>query len=466
MLAVWELLTLGSFSPVFAVVVGSTTGNTAAPPDPTFPWSNVGITAGATGVYLGDRWVLTARHVHGEGDPKTIAFPQIGVFHAEANSKIEIPNSDPSMLARSDLAMFRLKEDPGLPPLRISVDTPAIGTEVYLVGHGLDREEGLTYWDADIRPGRNVWSESDEPNEYAGFKMVSSHSLRWGTNLVEYDEALFWENNDPGHTIVRTIEGGETVLLITEFDRDGFSSPYVSDERDAIVTPFESQAVIGDSGGGVFVHNEGRWELAGVMNAVLGQENQDEPGGPNSRFNALFGSTTLSANLADYRDAILSLSEYQIGDFDNDGILTENDINLLTGVVLSRVDPPTFDLNGDSTVDGADRKIWIEDLAFTFYGDSSFDGQFSSRDFVAVFQNSTYEDSIRGNSAWSSGDWNGDREFNSSDLVLAFRQASYEKGPRSRDRVPGPVVVPEPNCLAIGFLGISFVVLQSYCPRK
>ena len=458
--AVWLWLLLSVCGSVRAVVVGSTTGNTSPPPDPTFPWSNVGITNGSTGVYLGDRWVLTAWHVHREVEPSSIHFPEVGLFYAEPDSEVAIANPDASMLPLSDLALFRLKKDPGLPPLPIATETPAIGTEVYMVGHGRDRELELTYWEADIRPDRNVWFESDDPADHAGFKTINSHSLRWGTNLVEYDEALVWENNDPGHTIVRSVGRGETILLVTEFDREDISNQYVSDSQGRIDTDFEAQAVVGDSGGGVFVLKDGRWELAGIINGVLGLENQDEVGGPSSKQNALFGNLTVSANLADYRDTILSASEYQVGDFDNDGQLTDNDINLLTGVALSNVDPPSFDLNGDSRVDQADRKVWIEDLAFTYYGDSNFDGQFNSRDFVAVFQNATYEDSIKGNSTWASGDWNGDREFDSADFVVAFRQARYEKGPRPRARINGPAVVPEPLGNASFLTACFFVWLQ------
>ena len=442
----------------WAVVVGSTTANTTAPPDPTFPWNNIGVTAGATGVYLGDRWVLTAYHVHGGSEPTSIAFPGVGTFAAEPGSKIEIPNTDSSLSDFADLALFRLQETPGLPPLPISAVTPNMGTEVYLVGNGRDRQVDHTYWDADISPGRTIWTQTDESGKYLGYKTVGANSLRWGTNLIEDDERLVWDNGDSDHTIVRPLLGRDTVMLITEFDRDGYSNSYVSNPGAQSDTSYEAQAVLGDSGGGMFVQTNGRWELAGIINSVEGHNKQDAPGAPHARLNALYGNMTFSANLADYRDSILSLSNYQIGDFDGDGQLTLSDINLLTGVVLSSVDPPAFDLNGDGTVDHADRKTWVEELAFTYFGDSNFDGQFNSRDLVTVFQDATYEDSIRGNSSWTTGDWNGDHEFDSSDLVLAFRQATYEKGPRSRS-TNGAIVVPEPSpCVALVVCGTFFTL--------
>ena len=109
--------------------------------------------------------------------------------------------------------------------------------------------------------------------------------------------------------------------------------------------------------------------------------------------------------------------------------------------------------------------MWIEDLAFTYYGDSNFDGQFNSRDFVAVFQDATYEDSIKGNSTWASGDWNGDREFDSADFVLAFRQARYEKGPRPRNARNTTVVVPEPHGNICVLAVCLFALMQCFCRR-
>jgi hypothetical protein len=66
------------------------------------------------------------------------------------------------------------------------------------------------------------------------------------------------------------------------------------------------------------------------------------------------------------------------------------------------------------------------------------DGQFGSSDLVSVFQAGQYEDSIAGNSTWSTGDWNGDADFDSGDLVLAFQDGGYEKGPLPATQVPEP----------------------------
>ncbi|MCA9216362.1 MAG: trypsin-like serine protease [Planctomycetales bacterium] len=439
------LIVLVMWSPIFGVVVSSTTGNTSSP-ESSFPWVNIGATYGATGIYLGDRWVITAAHNFRGGQPQPIVFPNIGRFQPVAGSGIFVENSDPELTEFADLALFRLQEDPGIPPISIVSETPAVGETVYMVGIGRNREENLTYWNAETTPDKNVWTETDETGEYVGFKTLDTHATRWGTNLVEDDERFFFgSDSDPDHVSLGPGSNVDTISLITEFDKEGYStSDFVKGPDGAIDTAYEAQAVLGDSGGGLFVEIDGQWQLAGIMHTVYSHFN-DDPGGPLLRENPMFGSVTLSANLADYREAILAHTEYRRGDFDGDGLLTSNDINLLTGVMHSSVVPPSFDLNSDGTIDQQDRQVWVEDLAYTNFGDSNVDGRFDSADLVSVFQFAKYEvDGSDG--SWQAGDWNGDRVFSSSDLVLAFQSGAYENGPRDRTQVFGrTLVVPEPE---------------------
>ncbi|MCA9172815.1 MAG: hypothetical protein KDB23_34390, partial [Planctomycetales bacterium] len=143
-----------------------------------------------------------------------------------------------------------------------------------------------------------------------------------------------------------------------------------------------------------------------------------------------------------------------VGDFDGDGILDTNDIDLLTDAVHQPNAELRFDLNGDSAVTLADREVWVEGLRGTYFGDANLDGEFSSADFVAVFQIGEYEDAVDGNSTWADGDWNGDRDFTSGDFVLAFQAGGYELGPRQ-----AVSMVPEPGSLFTAWLGLLSVTV-------
>lgn len=139
------------------------------------------------------------------------------------------------------------------------------------------------------------------------------------------------------------------------------------------------------------------------------------------------------------------------GDFDANGVLDANDIDLL--VKEFGGDTASFDLNGDRIVNGEDHRIWVKEKRKTWYGDVNLDGEFNSGDLTEVFRASQYEDAVDGNSTWLTGDWNGDGDFTTGDLTLAFQDGGYEMGPRAATSA-----VPEPTAfamLAIGLLSLS-----------
>jgi hypothetical protein len=143
------------------------------------------------------------------------------------------------------------------------------------------------------------------------------------------------------------------------------------------------------------------------------------------------------------------------GDYNGNGMRDAEDIDILSAAVRDGQTDARFDLNGDGLVSSADRTEWVEVLTNTYFGDSNFDGEFSSSDFVTVFVPAKYE---TGQAAgWTEGDWNGDGLFNSSDFVAAFTGAGYENGPRNG----GLQAVPEPSTFALillGIVGLSGVV--------
>ncbi|MCA9215259.1 MAG: PEP-CTERM sorting domain-containing protein [Planctomycetales bacterium] len=134
------------------------------------------------------------------------------------------------------------------------------------------------------------------------------------------------------------------------------------------------------------------------------------------------------------------------GDFDNSGQRDPADLDLLAAAMASG--DPAFDLNGDGAVNLADRVHWVVDLTNTYIGDSNFDGQFNSSDFVAVFGTAKYETGQP--ATWGEGDWNGDGLFNSADFVAAFGGGGYEGG----ERAGGLMVVPEPSSIALFTIGL------------
>jgi hypothetical protein len=164
--------------------------------------------------------------------------------------------------------------------------------------------------------------------------------------------------------------------------------------------------------------------------------------------------TSLDDPIADYALQIAEIEVFGttggtlIGDLDGSGALDAGDIDLLSAAVRDQSTNLDLDLNGDGAVTGADRTYWVESLRKTYFGDSNLDGEFSSSDFVTVFQAGQFEDQTAGNSTWATGDWDGDGDFTSSDFVAAFQAGGFELGPRQ-----AVASVPEPGSLLLFALG-------------
>ncbi len=136
------------------------------------------------------------------------------------------------------------------------------------------------------------------------------------------------------------------------------------------------------------------------------------------------------------------------GDYNRNGELDGEDLDLQAAAIVGNLDPPAYDLNRDGDVSYADREMWVHDLKRTYIGDANLNGEFNSEDFVQVFAAGKYES---GQAAlWSEGDWSGDQVFDSSDFVAAFVDGGYELGPRQ----VAVSAVPEPGGLALFVLCI------------
>ena len=134
------------------------------------------------------------------------------------------------------------------------------------------------------------------------------------------------------------------------------------------------------------------------------------------------------------------------GDFDGNGAYELTDINMLTNHVLAGTGGGAFDLDDNGLVDNEDRRIWVEEVKNTWFGDANLDLEFNSGDMVQVFVGGKYETGQ--DAGWAEGDWNGDGQFGSGDMVAAFVAGGYEQGKR-----PAVNAVPEPSAALLLVLG-------------
>ncbi len=109
-----------------------------------------------------------------------------------------------------------------------------------------------------------------------------------------------------------------------------------------------------------------------------------------------------------------------LGDFDNDGSYTCNDIDMLVAEIASAGNNPLFDLNSDTFVDQADLDVWLATAA-TFdgfgspykRGDANLDGTVDGQDFI-IWNSHKFT----ANAAWCLGDFNADGSIDGQDFIL------------------------------------------------
>ncbi len=193
----------------------------------------------------------------------------------------------------------------------------------------------------------------------------------------------------------------------------------------------------------------------GSVHVVFNDEFVPDAAFPNGARAAFGGRTGGAASVQSIDDVLISWTG---GgglpfDFNGDGNLDVADINLLQDQVKAGGGDTTFDVNGDGSVNQDDVIQYVEGTLNTFIGDSNFDGQFNTADFLFIFQKGEFEDGVPMNSTWEDGDWNSDRDFGTGDLILAFQRGGFETGPRA-----GVAAVPEPSSVVLLLLGLVGLV--------
>ncbi len=166
----------------------------------------------------------------------------------------------------------------------------------------------------------------------------------------------------------------------------------------------------------------------------------------------------------DTGDLMLALADggYEMGsrlpgDYNRNGFLDANDIDLLTDAIHRG--PPwipetVYDLNADGHVDMDDRDFWVRELVQTWYGDANLDGKFNTGDLVQVLAAGKYETDQ--SAGWGEGDWNGDGVFGTGDLVRTLGECYEDCGVRH------PRIVPEPSAYVLWLVGMILLRVRRH----
>jgi hypothetical protein len=130
-----------------------------------------------------------------------------------------------------------------------------------------------------------------------------------------------------------------------------------------------------------------------------------------------------------------------LGDFDGNGVLDADDIDLLYAQIPGGVGPvdPRFDLVPDGTIDQQDVDWLVHDIMGREYGDTNLDGRIDLSDYNMMVGNF---DPLGANpdAGWSRGDFNGDGKIDLSDYVTLasnFNPLGYEPAAAAVGRTSG-----------------------------
>lgn len=211
----------------YSVVIwtGDGTGNTTPPADDP-GWVSVGVCGFGTCEYLGNGWVMTARHI-GQAN---VVFDGIEYNYVQG-SRTQLP-SDAGASHSPDVVLWKVYPYPTVPALPLYDRKVPVGTPVIGIGHGFNRGA--------IRPPGAALEDA------VGWEPGTGKSMRWGTNRVA--ESRNRSNRPIGYSSM-------TYTMI--FDKGGTTRS----------TLHEDYFFKGDSGGPMFVRVPGltnRWAIAGI----------------------------------------------------------------------------------------------------------------------------------------------------------------------------------------------------------
>ncbi len=122
------------------------------------------------------------------------------------------------------------------------------------------------------------------------------------------------------------------------------------------------------------------------------------------------------------------------GDFDGDGTLDCDDVNMLVSAVVTGNMSSTYDVNGDGSVNVLDVNQWITGLKGTLIADANLDGTVDGQDFIA-WNNHKFTPTA----AWCSGDFNADGFTDGQDFII-WNTNKFQSA--------NSLVVPEPTSVA------------------
>ncbi len=199
----------------------------------------------------------------------------------------------------------------------------------------------------------------------------------------------------------------------------------------------------GDSGGGLFIDTPDGTKLVGITSYTAAIDAWVD-----SDYGDIGGFIRVSSYL-DWIESLVGDLSALLGDFNNDRLLTAEDVDILTREIGHSIDRQ-FDLNGDGEVTLADRTFWVENIVETNFGDVNLDGVVNDADRLLLNASLFTEET-----GWATGDLNGDGSTDGSDWNIWWDNLGRLGA--------GSAAVPEPTTGALlGVLLAAMAVVRRH----
>ena len=298
-------------------------------------------------------------------------------------------------------------------------------------GRGLwvSADEDLIYYSSGTQVKR--WTPQDGVQVYStGYSNLGNLTVDpLDGNVVVTDRGFRDTPDGSGHTAIKIFPDGTKVRIAGS----GGTAGGASGQSALSVALHELRGIAYDTTGGYYLGTHRASDVwyvdsQSVIHMLIeGDRNNDTHGGDGQPLTTagLKVSEPRAVTLGPNRELLVTENDGGYirrvpravnipGDFDYDGQHTDADIDLLTQAVRSEVHADIFNLDplNSRYVDADDRRILVEDILGTQFGDANLDGTVDQSDFV-ILGNSLFTE----NTTWSTGDFNGDgltdvRDFN------------------------------------------------------
>lgn len=302
-------------------------------------WAN----STSRGVYLGNGWVLSAKHTGLGTGSETINGEDYNVI---ANSFVDLKNPTAAVNAGlSSLADLRITRvntlvdfygtpeqraaDLGasLQPIYIADSRASTNKQLVAIGNGNTRLDGDSLLHADKSSSSSVNWPDPVPEcdgnclhtvpssqiHALGYSNQGPRRLAWGTNRVESSTTVAnrLQDFDPvSGTNSYSMSVSDRDTLVQAFDFDTYTFNYNSSLGEVVGGGSEIQAAAGDSGSGIYTWNStaSRWELTGVMHTIACYVTRANgscgPAAALRQGSSAFGDFTAFTELSAYKDQI------------------------------------------------------------------------------------------------------------------------------------------------------------------